>query len=41
MNIRLITTGGTFDKKYDAIRGKLDFKETHLPEILDIVRLNP
>ena len=38
--IRLITTGGTFDKKYDAIRGTLDFKETHLPEILEIVRPN-
>ena len=38
--IRLISTGGTFDKKYDAIRGVLDFKETHLPEILQIVRPN-
>ena len=38
--IRLIATGGTFDKKYDAIRGVLDFKETHLPEILQIVRPN-
>ena len=38
--IRLITTGGTFDKKYDAIKGSLDFKETHLPEILEIVRPN-
>jgi L-asparaginase len=36
--IRIIATGGTFDKKYDAIRGVLDFKETHLPEILEIVR---
>ena len=35
--IRLITTGGTFDKKYDAIKGVLDFKETHLPEILEII----
>ena len=40
IKIRLITSGGTFDKKYDAIRGVLDFKETHLPEILDIVRPN-
>ena len=38
--IRLITSGGTFDKKYDAIKGILDFKETHLPEILEIVRPN-
>ena len=40
IKIRLITSGGTFDKKYDAIKGVLDFKETHLPEILDIVRPN-
>ena len=39
--IRLVITGGTFDKKYDAIKGALDFKETHLPEILAIVRPNP
>ncbi len=39
-SIRLIATGGTFDKKYDAIRGILDFNETHLPEILRIVRPN-
>lgn len=38
--IRLIATGGTFDKKYDAIKGILDFKDTHLPEILNIVRPN-
>ncbi len=36
----MIVTGGTFDKKYDAIKGVLDFKETHLPEILNIVRPN-
>lgn len=40
IRIRLITTGGTFDKKYDAIKGVLDFKDTHLPEILQIVRPN-
>jgi L-asparaginase len=39
-NIKLIITGGTFDKKYDAIKGVLDFKDTHLPEILNIVRPN-
>ncbi|MBI9106283.1 MAG: asparaginase [Spirochaetales bacterium] len=39
--IRLIITGGTFDKKYDAIRGVLDFKDTHLPEIIKIVNPNP
>jgi hypothetical protein len=33
---RIIVTGGTFDKRYDAIKGELTFKETHLPAILDI-----
>ncbi len=36
--IRIIITGGTFDKAYDAIRGFLTFKDTHLPEILGFVR---
>lgn len=36
--IRIIVTGGTFDKHYDEIRGELTFKETHLPEILKLVR---
>ena len=38
MIIRIIITGGTFDKQYDEIRGKLTFKDTHLPEILKFVR---
>mgnify|MGYP000159177211 CR=1 FL=1 len=32
--ITLFTTGGTIDKVYDEIQGKLSFKETHLEEIL-------
>lgn len=28
-----LVTGGTFDKEYDLITGKLFFKDTHLPEI--------
>ncbi len=36
--IRIIITGGTFDKHYDEIKGNLTFKETHLPEILRFVR---
>jgi L-asparaginase len=36
--IRIIITGGTFDKQYDEIRGILTFKDTHLPEILKYVR---
>ncbi len=35
--VRLIITGGTFDKHYDAIRGELTFQRTHLPEILETV----
>ncbi len=38
MKIRIIITGGTFDKHYDEIRGNLTFKDTHLPEILKVVR---
>ena len=36
---RVIVTGGTFDKQYDAIRGELTFKETHLPAILEQARV--
>jgi L-asparaginase len=36
---RIIVTGGTFDKRYDAIKGELTFKETHLPEILEQARV--
>ena len=32
--IRIIVTGGTFDKEYDEINGKLFFKDTHVPEML-------
>jgi L-asparaginase len=38
VTIRIIITGGTFDKAYDEIRGSLTFKDTHLPEILKFVR---
>ena len=38
MTIRIIITGGTFDKHYDEIRGSLTFKDTHLPEILKVAR---
>ena len=36
---RIIVTGGTFDKQYDAIKGELTFKETHLPAILEQARV--
>ena len=34
MPIRILVTGGTFDKEYDELSGRLFFKETHLPEML-------
>lgn len=34
MAVKIIVTGGTFDKEYDEINGRLYFKETHLSEIL-------
>ena len=33
--IRLLVTGGTFDKEYDEVRGRLFFKDTHVQEMLD------
>ncbi len=35
MVIRVFVTGGTFDKEYDEIRGRLSFCDTHLPEMLE------
>ncbi|MGD1822350.1 MAG: asparaginase domain-containing protein [Pleomorphochaeta sp.] len=32
--IRIITTGGTFDKQYNPIEGQLTFVESQLPKIL-------
>ncbi len=32
--IRIIITGGTFDKHYDPLQGELGFSDTHLPEII-------
>ena len=34
MRIRILVTGGTFDKEYDELSGRLFFRETHLPEML-------
>ena len=38
MAIRIFITGGTFDKEYNEIDGKLFFKETHLREMLSLGR---
>src|ERR1700733_9618921 len=36
--IRVLITGGTFDKEYDEINGRLYFKDSHLPEMLALGR---
>ena len=36
--IKLLVTGGTFDKEYDELTGRLFFKETHLHEMLSLGR---
>ena len=36
--IRILVTGGTFDKTYDEIHGRLAFTDTHLPEMLKLGR---
>ena len=38
-SVRIIVTGGTFDKQYDAIKGELTFKHSHLPAILQQARV--
>lgn len=38
MSIRIFITGGTFDKEYNELNGQLFFKDTHLPEILNLGR---
>ena len=34
MSIRILVTGGTFDKEYDELTGRLYFRDTHLDEML-------
>jgi L-asparaginase len=36
--LRLLVTGGTFDKEYDEIGGTLYFKDTHVAEMLRLGR---
>jgi L-asparaginase len=38
MVIRIFVTGGTFDKEYNELDGRLFFKDTHLHEMLDLGR---
>ena len=39
MSLRIIATGGTFDKHYDPLAGNLTFRDSVLPEALDRARL--
>jgi L-asparaginase len=36
--IRILVTGGTFDKQYDELSGRLFFRETHVREMLRLGR---
>ncbi|MDX6770768.1 MAG: asparaginase domain-containing protein [Elusimicrobiota bacterium] len=38
MRVRVLVTGGTFDKEYDERRGTLSFRRTHVPEMLALGR---
>jgi L-asparaginase len=38
MNVRVLVTGGTFDKEYDELKGTLSFRRTHVPEMLALGR---
>jgi L-asparaginase len=38
MRIKIFVTGGTFDKEYNELKGKLFFKHTHLPEMMKLGR---
>ncbi|HJW55082.1 MAG TPA: asparaginase domain-containing protein [Burkholderiaceae bacterium] len=39
MTLRILATGGTFDKHYDEIAGRLDFGASHLPEVIRRARI--
>lgn len=39
MALRIIITGGTFDKRYDELKGVLTFRDSHLPDIIKQVRI--
>lgn len=36
--IRILVTGGTFDKEYDELNGRLYFKDSHVREMLSLGR---
>ena len=38
MAVRIVITGGTFDKEYNEITGQLFFKDTHMHDLLEMGR---
>jgi L-asparaginase len=38
MSVRILVTGGTFDKDYNELTGALFFRATHVPEMLRLGR---
>ncbi|THC43632.1 asparaginase domain-containing protein [Massilia sp. Mn16-1_5] len=39
MTLRLIATGGTFDKHYNELNGVLGFSKSHMPDVIKRARL--
>jgi L-asparaginase len=39
MSLRILATGGTFDKHYDPVAGRLAFAQSHLPQLLEQARV--
>ena len=39
MSMRIIATGGTFDKHYNELNGTLGFAESHLPAVIKRARI--
>ena len=38
MKLAILVTGGTFDKEYNKLTGRLHFRRTHVPEMLSLGR---
>jgi len=38
MTVRILVTGGTFDKEYNELNGQLFFKDTHMADLLQLGR---
>ena len=39
MSLRILACGGTFDKHYDMLTGRLDFADSHLPQAIERARI--